>query len=877
MLKIPFPPTLSADPLDRLPETLRIYLREHGEVKQYSSGDTLVAAGDEGDRIRFLLSGEASVLLKDQKDEEIAIDTLRPGDMFGEISFLTGRPNPKSSELVADELCEVVEIGAKEFETLLTENHEVTLSLVRNLANKIISLDQKVYKGKTKRRALQALISREDHLFPDYVIGDYIKRRLPDRIRELAVSDGPVLILGETGVGKEVLAHAIFKMSHEHREVFLLLDLLTSRIPIIEPGPGSVEVRTSDDTPLEQMKLFFGAEETGPDGQKSIKRGYLELTDEGTLLVRGIEHLHPGVQQSLLHAVQSGRYVRVGGATRQHCTTRLIATSEIDPTEISGHTHPLVNGLLYRSITVPPLRNRRKEIPALVRHYLDKYCKEYRKDPMDLPKQTLKILLNYQWPGNDVELSGTLRRAVLVSEGGTLRPQDVYFDLKRVGERGKLNLLQIKPLLQAFKSPLYPAVLQSAMAPFFFLLLLFLFFGPTDPVRNPGALLSWAVGWPLLVIGAFLWARLWCTICPMGVLGNMAKKLISFDKPFPVFLRKNSDFVLAATVLLIIWFETATDIRNTPYNLGILLAAMTMSAIFISVVFERQSWCRYLCGLGGMVSVLAKSSLIELRADRNICISQCTSNDCFLGTKVAEGCPFGQAGPKLHSNRLCKLCGQCVKNCPHGAISLNLRIPGQEIWEIRHTNTGTAFLVIGMIGGLLTEMVSRMPVYDRITAYLPGSEMVRFTIVFIGALLIMNVLSVLAAALSHKALGDTFRENYSRFALALLPFVLTAFIAYHVYYLIHLGVQLPILMGEYFELHIFKRLIITVPGEITHLIQKILIYTGIGWSIFAMYRLSGAEDRRRSAMTYLGILPHAALVLIFGTLVLRAIEAFFRF
>ena len=161
---------------------------------------------------------------------------------------------------------------------------------------------------------------------------------------------------------------------------------------------------------------------------------------------------------------------------------------------------------------------------------------------------------------------------------------------------------------------------------------------------------------------------------------------------------------------------------------------MLGSAIIVSVLYERQSWCLYLCGLGGMVGVLAKTALVELRADRNVCISQCGSNECYLGTSDQDGCPFGNAGPRLHSNRLCSLCAACVKNCPHGAINLNLRFPARELWELRRPNTGTAFLVIGLIGGLLSEMAGKTEVYAYVTGFLPIPKVVAFTVVVRNAI-----------------------------------------------------------------------------------------------------------------------------------------------
>jgi DNA-binding NtrC family response regulator/polyferredoxin len=839
----------------------------------------IMGPGEPGDPLRILVSGHAAVYLREGADEPISVDTLVPGDVIGQVAFLTGNPLPPDCEVVAEGPCEVVDIPAKRFEALLRQDNEFGFFALKALAEKVSRMSRQVLQGKQKRRALQSLISREDHLFPDYVVGDYIRHNLSERVEDLAQSEGPILILGENGVGKEVLAHTIFKMSRRYKEVFLLLDLLRAGPSTGARASGAEELQSTDDEQrqtAEQEALFFGSEEVTAEGAFRETPGYVELTEEGALLVRGVERLTARMQLLLLDAVQGGKFRRAGSTVSRIANFRLIATSELDKAEIDPERHPLIHGLMPRSLAIPPLRNRRREIPKLIRHYVEKYSAESHKAEIKLPQQTMKTLLNYSWPGNDLELSMTLKRAIMVCEGDTLKPQDIYFDLKRVEGKGKFNLLRIKPVRQAIKSPLYPAVLQSAVTPFFFILLGLLFLGPSDPTKNAAALFCWAVGWPTLIIGSFVWARFWCTLCPIGVISNLSKKLISLEKPFPAFLKTKSDFLLAGAVLCIIWMETATGIRNSPIGVAILLVAMLISAILTAVIFERQSWCRYLCGLGGMISVLAKASMVELRADRNVCIANCTTNECFLGSLKEGGCPFGQAGPKLHSNRLCKLCGACVKNCPHGAINLCLRAPGKELWEIRHTNTGTAFLVVGMIGGLLAEMMTKTPLYKALTAHLPFGEVFRFTVVFLGTLALVNLLCAAATIFSRETLGDSFQENYSRYALALLPLTLTAYMAFHVYYLVNLGVQLPILLSRMFDFEIFRRLIITVPRWVTHAAQTGLVAVGFAWSLTVMWKLARAGvDRPLAGLV--GVLPHAIVAAILAYVVNISLTHFFYF
>jgi transcriptional regulator with AAA-type ATPase domain/polyferredoxin len=873
MLKIPHPSDLDLEPLGPLPDNLRRFIRDNGVVREYIPGELLMGPGDTGDRIRFVVSGEASVILRDDDDSEVAVASLKPGDMFGEISFLTGKPSPAKTELVAEEFCQVVEIPAGDFERILKENPEFALALVRSLAHKIMRLDRTVVRSKQKRRALQSLISREEHVFPDYAMGDFVRRKIAVQLQELAESEGPVLIIGETGVGKEVLAHAIFRMSHHCKGVFLLLDLLRSRPDDASGLEPATPVGSKGDPTSDQMRLFFGHEEHAEEGIRETP-GYMELTEEGTLLVRGIEQLTSAMQHRLLDAIKTGTFRRDGGSKKQRAKMRLIATTSLNVSEITPERHPLLHGLMSRSIVIPPLRKRRREIRDLVKNYVNQYSQEFGKEIVQLPKETLNALVNYSWPGNDMELSNTIKRAVMVCEGGILRPHDVYFDLKRVEDRGRLNLLSFNAFREAVRSPLFPAIFQSAATPFFFILLLLLFLGPADPMRNPAALFSWAVGWPTLIIGAFIWARFWCSLCPIGTLSKLAKKVIALEKPFPAALKNHSDLLVVAAVLFIIWVETATNIRQSPVNVGLLLLAMLVSAVIVSVIYERQSWCRYLCGLGGMTGVLAKGSWLEMRADRNVCISQCTANECFLGTPTSEGCPMGQMGPKLHSNRFCKLCGQCVKNCPHGALRLNLRVPGKEIWEMRHTNFWTAFLIVGMLGGLLSEMIHKMPVYHWLTKPWPGPELVKFTIVFVMILVAFNLMLVIAVSFSRHVFEESFEENYARYGLALLPLTLTSFVAFHLFYLINLGVHLPMLISETFNFEILRQLIITVPLWVTSLIQRLLIWTGLAWSLMIMYRL-GRGSHERLSSTLEGLLPHAMLAIVIALLLLNAFEAFF--
>ncbi|MGB9616439.1 MAG: 4Fe-4S binding protein, partial [Desulfomonilaceae bacterium] len=399
--------------------------------------------------------------------------------------------------------------------------------------------------------------------------------------------------------------------------------------------------------------------------------------------------------------------------------------------------------------------------------------------------------------------------------------------------------------------------------------------GPADPRNNLGGLFSWAIGWPTMIFGAFFWARFWCTLCPMGALSHLSKKIVSFNIPFPPWLKHRSDWIISASALFIIWLETATDMRSSPFNTGLLLLTIAGLAIIVSVIFERQSWCRYLCPLGGMMGVFAKVSPIELRADRNVCASQCTTNDCYVGTKDREGCPFGQMAPTLRSNRFCKLCANCVKNCPHDAINLNLRVPGREIWEMKQVGYVTAFLVISLFAGLMSELARPTVAFDRWSELFSGSpRIVVFTLFFLLCIAAANALVVLAAQISRQAAPETTGENFARYGLALLPLVLTSYMAFHLYYLVNLGVYLPIVLWQTFQFEVLRQLVITVPPSWVLAAQRFLILAGVIGSIVIMYRF-GRARHATPLKSLQESLPHSLIAVLFSFLALKTMYEFF--
>jgi two-component system response regulator AtoC len=226
-----------------------------------------------------------------------------------------------------------------------------------------------------------------------------------DLVSKVAATNTTVLLRGESGVGKEVVARAIHKASPRAGRQFLKVNCAAL--------PGEL---------LESE--LFGHEKGAFTGAYRQKPGKFEAADEGTLLLDEIGELPLRLQAKLLHVLQDGEFSRVGGEKIIGTDVRLIAATNRD-LEASMRAHQFREDLYYRlnviEIRIPPLRERREEIAPLVDHFLRKFNGQYART-VDVPPETLRAFLEYHWPGNIRELENAVKRIVVL---GSARPVHV--------------------------------------------------------------------------------------------------------------------------------------------------------------------------------------------------------------------------------------------------------------------------------------------------------------------------------------------------------------------------------------------------------------------------------------------------------------------
>lgn len=228
-----------------------------------------------------------------------------------------------------------------------------------------------------------------------------------EEVGRVAPTDSTVLIQGETGTGKDLIAHAIHNISARRGRPFVKLNCAAIPLDLLESE-------------------LFGHERGAFTGAVAQRTGRFEQADKGTLFLDEVGDIPPALQPKLLRVLQEQEFERLGSTRTQQVDVRLVAATNRDLREMVNQGQFRID-LYYRlnvfPVTLPPLRERREDIPALVRHYVDKYAGRMNRRIDSIPSHAMEIFANYQWPGNVRELQNFMERAVILSPGSVLQPR----------------------------------------------------------------------------------------------------------------------------------------------------------------------------------------------------------------------------------------------------------------------------------------------------------------------------------------------------------------------------------------------------------------------------------------------------------------------
>jgi len=295
--------------------------------------------------------------------------------------------------------------GATNFILKPWDNKKLLATIQANL--KVRSSKQELEDLKSKQKVM---IADQDLAWGDLIGNSLVMQQVMLTVKKVAATDANVLILGENGTGKELIARAIHKSSKRGKDVFISVDL----------GAISESLFESE---------LFGFKKGAFTDAKEDRAGRFEAASKGTIFLDEIGNLTFSLQSKLLSVLQSRRVVRLGTNREINIDVRLICATNM-PLYQMVKENKFRQDLLYRintvEITIPPLRDRIDDIPLLIDHFLQIYCKKYKMPIKRVNSSTLKRLEKHHWPGNIRELQHAVERAVIMSESNILQPQDFF-------------------------------------------------------------------------------------------------------------------------------------------------------------------------------------------------------------------------------------------------------------------------------------------------------------------------------------------------------------------------------------------------------------------------------------------------------------------
>jgi len=370
---------------------------------------------EEGYTVDVAASGkEALTKITERNWDIFFLDIKMPGMSGLDLQEKIKKILPDSTVIIitayasVDSAITAMKAGAYDYLTKPFDPDYVTL-LVRNAVErkKLVHETARLKKSLEKISSAKEIIGKSPEI-----------KRVMDLIKVVSEADSTVLIYGESGTGKELVARAIHANSRRRYH------------PLVTINCGALP-----ESLLESE--LFGHEKGSFTGAQYARKGKFEMADGGTIFLDEIGNISPKIQMEFLRVLEDKLFYRVGGSKEREADFRTIAATNKD-LAVAMDQGEFRSDLYYRlnvfTIEIPPLRERKDDIPLLAEHFLRIYASDMNKPISSISTAAMDILMNYNWPGNVRELENAVERAVVVCRGDAIRPEDFPFSIDAPGD-----------------------------------------------------------------------------------------------------------------------------------------------------------------------------------------------------------------------------------------------------------------------------------------------------------------------------------------------------------------------------------------------------------------------------------------------------------
>ena len=382
-------------------------------------GQTLFRENDPGDAAYVVLEGGLRL-----EKEGIRLVDRGPGDCVGEFALIDNAPRSATAIAQSDVL--LLRWGREDFQAAVSQTPGVAAGIFKILLAKL--REDIGIQVENARELIQAndRLTRENRTLrvqvapdPDVITCSPRMKEVLTLASKVAETDSTVMLKGESGTGKEVIARVIHRSGPRSGGPFIPVHCAALPTNLLESE-------------------LFGHERGAFTGATARRQGRFELADGGTLFLDEVGEIEPDTQVKLLRVLQDRQFERVGGTQTLKVDVRIVSASNRD-LEAAVAEGRFRQDLYYRlnviPIVLPPLRTRREDVPLLVAHFMDAFCKEMGRRRLEIVPETMKLLRSYAWPGNVRELQNLVERMVVVVDGDTIEPGHLPAEMLGEGEQ----------------------------------------------------------------------------------------------------------------------------------------------------------------------------------------------------------------------------------------------------------------------------------------------------------------------------------------------------------------------------------------------------------------------------------------------------------
>ena len=414
---------------------------------------------------------------------------------------------------------------------------------------------------------------------------------------------------------------------------------------------------------------------------------------------------------------------------------------------------------------------------------------------------------------------------------------------RQTGSEG-FDLMKVKWLRPLITSKSFRLIFIIPTLFIFLAIIYYGFFDVQDGQRNIATVFTWTLWWSLIIFSLILLGRFWCMMCPFAFIGDLAQKVVSLNKKLPSWLQNMGLQIIG--FLLLTWAFTIMAFGSRPFVTSVVIVIILAAAVVVSMIYERRSFCRYVCPVGAVIGIYSMVSPIELRS--------CNKGRCDVhkSKTCKEACPMLESPEDMDNNVYCNFCMKCEPVCPSHNLSLRIRSFGKDIYTSIRRSSAEAIAALFLLGVVIVETLAMTSSWEPLKesfSSLTGitAPTLVYTIVFTAVLLIPVVVFYMTCYLLKLWLGkNEYKTNglAKDFAFLFIPLGVGLHFAHNIQHLlIESPIALPTTIRFLQNIGIGTSLSVNWnPSPLLGLqpiffIQMTILIIGFAFTLYVLYRL----------------------------------------